>query len=47
MIISKQVKFYWFKSYKIWIVKGDSIDQIMKRCDELCAKYHALHYEIL
>lgn len=45
--MKKQVKFYWWRSYKVWDVTGKSIDEIIEKCDKMCEKYRALHYEIL
>lgn len=45
--MTKEVKFYWWKSFKIWKVSGHNIEQITKKCDELCAKYNAIHFEIM
>ena len=45
--MSKQVKFYWWKSYKVWKVSGKDIDEITARAEKLAEKYHALHYEVL
>lgn len=45
--MKRQVKFYWWKSYKIWEVRGKSIEDITERAQALCEKYNALHFEIL
>lgn len=43
----RQVKFYWFRSVKLFTVSGKTIDEITNKCYELCDKYHAIHFEIL
>lgn len=45
--MTKQVKFYWWKSYKIWEVKGRNIEEITEKCHTMCEKYNANHFEIL
>lgn len=45
--MTKNVKFYWWASCKTWKVSGKDMDDIMNKCDDLCWKYHAVHYEIL
>lgn len=45
--MTKQVKFYWWKSYKIWEVKGRNIEEITEKCHMMCEKYNANHFEIL
>lgn len=45
--MKRKVKFYWWSSTKEWIVTGKDITEIQKKCDDLCTKYHALHFEIL
>ena len=44
--MTREVKFYWWKSYKVWKVSGDSLEAIIEKCAELCEKYHAIHFEI-
>ena len=45
--MTKQVKFYWWQSYKVWQVSGKDIADITSKCEKLTEKYHALHFEIL
>ncbi len=45
--IKKRVKFYWFSKYKVWEVEGRDVQIIMKKCHDMCARYHAIHFEIL
>lgn len=45
--MTKQVKFYWWKSYKLWTVTGKSIEEITEKCHKMCEKYNVLHFEIL
>lgn len=45
--MKKQVKFYWWQSYKIWEVFGKDIMEITAKCEKMCEKYHAKHFEIL
>ena len=45
--MTKEVKFYWWKSYKIWKVSGKDIDEITKKAEMLANKYNALHFEVL
>lgn len=45
--MKREVKFYWWKSVKIWTVCGADIDEITRKCNNMCVKYHALHFEIL
>lgn len=45
--MTKQVKFYWWKSYKVWNVAGNTIEDITNKCHKLCEKYKAVHFEIL
>ena len=42
-----KVKFYWFKSYKVWEVRGKDIEEIVEKCDKLCEKYKAINFEVL
>lgn len=44
---TREVKFYWFKSFKIFKVSGKTIEDITDKCYALCDKYHAIHFEIL
>ena len=45
--MKKEVKFYWRNNYKIWTVFGADIDEITRKCHNMCVKYHALHFEVL
>ena len=45
--MAKQVKFFWWKSYKVWRVTGSSIEAIVEKAEALCEKYHAIHFEVL
>ena len=45
--MTKQVKFYWWATVKIWNVKGSDLDDIVQKCHELATKYHARHFEVL
>lgn len=42
-----KVKFLWFSSYKVWEVFARSTEELLEKCDKLCYKYHAMHYEVL
>lgn len=46
-MMTKEVKFYWRNSYKVWKVNGKSVDEITEKCHAMCEKYHAIHFEIL
>ena len=45
--MTREVKFYWWKSYKVWTVKGNNILEIEAKCHELAEKYGAIHFEVL
>ena len=45
--MTRKVKFYWWKSCKIWNVSGRSIGEITEKANAMCDKYHAIHFEIL
>lgn len=45
--MSREVKFYWWKSYKIWKVNGATIEEIVKKASNMSEKYHAIHFEVL
>ena len=45
--MSRQVKFYWWKSYKVWKVNGANIEEIVEKCHKLSEKYKAIHFEVL
>lgn len=46
-IMKCKVEFLWWASRKVWEVAGNDIDDIINKCDKLCYKYHAIHYQIL
>lgn len=45
--MKRQVKFYWWATVKVWDVCGQNLDDIVAKCDELCVKYKAKHFEVL
>lgn len=45
--MTRQVKFYWWASYKVWEVSGKSLDDIVSKCNALCERYKAIHFEVL
>lgn len=45
--MKRKVKFYWWKSCKVWEISGRNIEDITEKADSLCGKYHAIHFEIL
>ena len=45
--MTKEVKFYWWQSYKVWKVSGKDIEEITKKAAKLSEKYHAIHFEVL
>ena len=46
-MITKKVKFYWWKSYKVWEVSGNTLDDVVFKCWALVERYNAIHFEIL
>lgn len=45
--MKKNVKFLWWSSYKVWTVYGKTLDEIVEKCEKMCYKYHAMHFEVL
>lgn len=45
--MTREVKFYWWNSYKVWKVSGANIEEITKKAAATSDKYHAIHFEIL
>ena len=45
--MKKKVEFLWWSSRKTWEVYGKNIDEIIEKCEKLCYKYHAKHFQIL
>lgn len=42
-----KVEFLWWSSRKTWVVSGKDMDDIVAKCEKLCYKYHANHFQIL
>ena len=45
--MTREVKFYWWKSYKVFKVNGTDIEEITQKAIAISDKYHAIHFEIL
>lgn len=45
--MTKKVKFYWWKSYKVWEVSGANIEEISKKAAAISDRYNAIHFEII
>ena len=45
--MTRKVEFIWWKSRKVWNISGKDINDITKKADILCNKYHAVHFQIL
>ena len=46
-MIKVRVEFLWWSNRKVWEVSGKDMNDVMRKCEKLCYKYNAQHYQIM